>query len=101
MQWGGKTRFRPFDLTAGTSDCLLGARPWGSLEKRLGMGQAGERDGDIEPGRSKVAIWVQLSQPVFHACCGQRRPPAFRPTHLHPSLNHLRRLICLLTEQRH
>lgn len=78
--------------------CLRGAGD--RLEKRLGW--AGWGKGWWQHAwQMQAAIRVQLSQPVSHACCSLRSPPASAAPHLHPPLNHLRRLICLVTEQQH
>lgn len=43
----------------------------------------------------------KLSQPHATPAEPWGRLPTSSPTHPHPLLNHLRRLICLLTEQQH
>lgn len=93
----GKAKLRALHLKAITTEHPLCAGCWGQMEEETGHGQ-----GDTPPGRcEQPSIRVQLSQSVSHACCSLRGPPASRRAHLHPPLNHLRRLICLLTEQQH
>lgn len=63
----------------------------GTQRLRTGMGARGHV---LEMGK-------QLSQPTESHACYTHRDPSLRAHASPPLLNHLRRLICLLTEQRH